>query len=181
MAGRIALVSMLFLLLAVSSQGEEFPLAPKFTLKSVDNEVVVLDSLLGKGPIVVSFWATWCKPCVAEHDRLRKIYQELKEDGLEILAISEDGPRSISRVKPFATARKLEYPVLLDPEKTVGRLYNVWAIPALFVLDEEGRIRFTHRGFKPGDEVILREELEKLLPAEQIEEKKQGAGDGETE
>jgi len=173
---KVALLSSLCSLLALPSLADEFPLAPRFTLKTVDNEVVVLDSLLGKGPIVVSFWATWCKPCAAEHDRLRKIYEELKGRGLEILAISQDGPRSVSRVKPFATGRKLQYPILLDPEKEVGRLYNISAIPALFILDGEGRIRFTHRGFKPGDEVLLREEIERLLPLEHIEEEEEEEG-----
>ncbi len=179
MAIRMALSTVLLLSLSMAAQADEFPLAQKFSLKTVDNEVAVLDSLLGRGPIVISFWATWCKPCLAEHDRLRKIYEEYREDDLEILAISEDGPRSIARVKPFAKGRKLEYPVLLDPEKRVGRLYNVSLIPALFIIDREGRIRFTHRGFKPGDEVLLREEIEELLPPEETEEDKEEEGGGE--
>lgn len=169
MPKKAALLIGLVLVLTTVSYADEFPQAPKFTSKNVDNEVVVLDSLLGKGPIVISFWATWCKFCAVELDRLREIYEELKKDGLEVLAINQDGPRTIAKVKPFAAGRKWEYPILLDPEKKVARLYAVWAIPHLFILDEEGRIRLTHRGFKPGDEVLLKEEIQKLMPPKEIE------------
>lgn len=138
-------------------------MAPSFTLRDINNHAVSLDSLLGKGPIVIDFWATWCKPCLKELDTVNEIYKKYHEKGFEVLAINHDEPRNVAKVKPFAKSRRWTFPVLLDTEGKVRRLYQVKAMPASFILDKEGRIRFTHLGFKTGDEVSLEEEIVSLL------------------
>jgi len=157
-------------------------MAPRFTLRDINNQSVSLDSLLGKGPIAIDFWATWCKPCLKELDTMNEIYKKYHERGFEILAINHDEPRNEAKVKPFVKSRRWKFPVLLDLEGNVRRLYQIKALPASFILDKEGRIRFTHQGFKTGDEAKLEEEIVSLLsplPSEDKEEEEKDSGEEE--
>lgn len=153
------------LLLPFISLGAEkkYPKALNFSLRTMDNQRVELDSLIGKGPIVITFWATWCTHCCVQLDRIKELYKRYKEQGFEILAISQDGPRTLSKVKPLVKSRGWEFKILLDPEGEVKRLYRIFAIPQTLLIDKEGRIRRHYRGFKVGDEVILEKEINALL------------------
>jgi len=158
--------------------------APGFSLKDLNKKEVVLDSLLGKGPIVVDFWATWCKPCLIELDHIRDIYKELKEKGLTVVAINEDDPRNVSKVKPLAASHRWEFQILLDPNKRVKRLYQVVAFPTTFVLDAKGNIKNKHIGYTQGSEIELKKEIEKLLLPVQAEPDttaEKGETEGETD
>jgi peroxiredoxin len=170
---KVFVLSLAIILLALTpALGEEgiereetsASIAPSFTLKDINNKEVVFDSLLGKGPIVLDFWAIWCKPCIKELDSWREIYKEYKEKGLEIVAINQDDPRNEAKVKPFVKSRRWNFPVLMDPNRKARRLYQVTAFPTTFILDLEGRIRYTHQGFKIGEESTLEEEIISLLP-----------------
>jgi peroxiredoxin len=179
----------IFLLALTPALGEEdiesketsAPIAPSFTLKDINNKEVVFDSLLGKGPVVLDFWAIWCKPCIKELDSWRELYKEYKERGLEIVAINQDDPRNEAKIKPFVKSRRWNFPVLLDPNRKVRRLYQVTAFPTTFILDSEGRIRYTHQGFKIGEESTLEEEIVSLLPPRPELEGEGENGDSEKE
>ena len=129
--------------------------APGFTLEDVDGNVVNLDSLLTKGPVLMSFWALWCKMCIKELDALRPYADEFDSLNITLLAISQDKSRSVPKVKPFATSHKWTYQVVLDPENTMRELYNVQAMPTFFIIDQNRKIVFTHQGYKPGDEETI--------------------------
>lgn len=164
----ILLLCVLLLLPLVYGEGS-LKKAPGFSLKDLNKKEVVLDSLLGKGPIVIDFWATWCKPCLVELDHIKDIYKELKEEGLTVVAINEDDPRNVSKVKPLTASRRWEFHILLDPNKQVKRLYQVVAYPTTFILDAEGSIRNKHIGYTQGSEIELKKEIEKLLLPAQSE------------
>lgn len=126
--------------------------APSFQLEDVDGNMVNLDSLLEKGPVLMSFWALWCKMCIKELDALRPYAAEFDSLNITLLAISQDKTRSVPKVKPFATSHKWTYQVVLDPENMMRELYNVQAMPTFFIIDQNKKIAFTHQGYKPGDE-----------------------------
>lgn len=129
--------------------------APSFQLEDVDGNMVNLDSLLEKGPVLMSFWALWCKMCIKELDALRPYAAEFDSLNITLLAISQDKTRSVPKVKPFATSHKWTYQVVLDPENMMRELYNVQAMPTFFIIDQNKKITFTHQGYKPGDEELI--------------------------
>ncbi len=137
-------------------------LAPDFALPSLDGKTVRLSDFRGKKGIFINFWATWCAPCRLEMPTMEKAYQEYKDRGLEVLAVSIDaGPKSV--VKNFMQELKLTFPALLDPEMEVLRLYRTFAIPASFLIDKQGIIRHREQGYRDWTEPESRKLLEAIL------------------
>lgn len=150
--------------------GERNLKAADFSLKDLKGDMIQLSQLYGKGPIVINFWATWCKPCVKELPHLNQIFLDYRDRGVEVLAISEDSPWSVSKVKSFVAGNRYEFTVLLDTNGDVQRKYGLLGVPFTFVLNPRGEILFKHFGYRPGDEVTLREEIEKALATDGGEE-----------
>jgi peroxiredoxin len=107
-----------------------------FTLVDLHGTKWTLKELTGK-VVVVNFWATWCPPCRKEMPDLETLYKRFKDQGLVILAISDEDPR---KVKPFVEREKVSYPILLDPGRKVNELFEVEGIPKSFVYDRTGKL-----------------------------------------
>jgi len=138
--------------------------APAFRAVDVDGRKVALDELLGKGPIVVDFWATWCKPCIKELPYLQRIHEQYAERGVQVLAVSIDSPKSQTQAKKFVATRGYSFRVLLDGDQEVFRkLQGKGTIPYVVVLDAEGTFRYQHTGYRPGDEKELERVVAELL------------------
>src|SRR5215475_10030191 len=133
--------------------------APSFELPALDGQRVSLANFHGKKKLVLTFWASWCGPCKTEMPILRQFYERHRQeaDRFEFLAISiDDEQRAAER---FATEMKLPFPVLLDPKSQAADLYGVDAIPALFIVNENGKVIYAHVGFDPALEFILAQKL----------------------
>jgi peroxiredoxin len=98
----------------------------QWTLKDLQNHVVL-----------VNFWATWCPPCRKEMPDLDALYQQYKDQGLVILAISDEEP---AKVSAFLAAHSVTYPILLDPGRKVNEQFHVEGIPKSFVYDKQGNL-----------------------------------------
>jgi cytochrome c biogenesis protein CcmG/thiol:disulfide interchange protein DsbE len=146
----------------VADEGEAID-APDFSLEDVDGNPVILDSLLAKGPVFMSYWALWCKMCIKELDALKPYYDEFAEMDINMLAISQDKARSVPEVKPFAQSHKWKYVVVLDPENIMRELYDVQAMPSSFIISQDKKIVFTHQGYKPGDEELIIAKMHELF------------------
>jgi len=107
-----------------------------FTLTDLEGTLWTLKDLRGK-VVLVNFWATWCPPCRKEMPDLETLYSRFKDQGLMILAISDE---DAGKVKPFVAERHLTYPILLDPGRKVNDLFQVEGIPKSFVYDRNGRL-----------------------------------------
>lgn len=142
--------------------------AQNFTLENLSGEYVDLESMLGEGPIIISFWATWCKPCMSELREYDKIYNEYKDNGLNLVGITIDSERSISKVKPLVKAKNYSFTILYDPNSEVARNFYVNNIPFSLILDKEGTIVYSHLGYQKGDELKIRSIVEELLKDEKI-------------
>lgn len=126
--------------------------APDFTLPDVAGKKVKLSDVYKDGPVIVSFWSTWCKNCPAEMKHFQRFYDKYKDQGLTVLSISIDNSRTVAKVKPWVMGNRFTFPVLLDTNNDVMRLYHVRPVPHSFVVNQKGEIVYSHVGFRPGDE-----------------------------
>jgi peroxiredoxin len=107
-----------------------------FTLTDLQGSSWTLKDLRGKVALV-NFWATWCPPCRKEMPDLEALHNRFKDQGLVILAISDEGA---AKVAPFIAGHKITYPILPDPGHRVSDLFVVQGIPKTFIYDREGRL-----------------------------------------
>ncbi len=159
--GAAAILAALLALGGAAVAAEE--IAPDFTLPDLKGEDVTLSDALADGPVVLDFWATWCKPCRKAMPKLRDLAREFADDGVTVLAVSIDDPRSRAKVASTARSLGLESPVLLDGDKTVASLYRVHSVPTTILIDRDGTVASVHRGYRDGDEAILAREIRELL------------------
>lgn len=110
--------------------------APDFTFPGLDGRSVSLSDYRGK-VVLLNIWATWCPPCVEEMPSMQRLYQTLKDEPFEILAVSVDA-RGKEAVGPFMQKYKLTFPALLDTEGSIRNLYGATGIPESFIIDQQG-------------------------------------------
>ena len=129
----------------------------------VSDETFQAEVLQSEKPVLVDFWATWCKPCVRSIPKLVELYEEFSDQGVEIIGINVDSPRNAQKVKPSARSLGITYPVLLDMNSEIMAELNVTLLPTLLLVDENDEIVMVHQGYRPGDEKFIAEEIKKLL------------------
>jgi thiol-disulfide isomerase/thioredoxin len=136
-----------------------------FELKDIENNILSYNELKGEKLTLIDFWATWCKPCNKAIPELNKIYGQFKSQGVEIIGINCDGPRSVSKVAPLSKSLQIKYPVLIDINSEIKTELNVLALPTLIIVDANDKVVLIHEGFVSGDTEIIIAEIEKLLKA----------------
>jgi cytochrome c biogenesis protein CcmG/thiol:disulfide interchange protein DsbE len=150
--------------------------APNFTLPDVGGKDVTLSELLKDGPVIVDFWATWCKPCIKAFPDLQEIFDKYRNCGLSVVAVSIDGPRSVSRVGSFIKSKGNTFTVVLDPGQEVARKFFVTSVPRTVLVNTKGEIEYAVTGYRPTNHEELQAAVAKLLPGECPEDD----GTGET-
>jgi thiol-disulfide isomerase/thioredoxin len=137
---------------------------PSVKVKNLKGSLVNIQTIENDGnPIVISFWATWCKPCKKELNTIAEVYEDWQEEtGVKLVAISIDDSRSASKVKPYVNSSGWEYEIYLDPNRDLSRSLGVSTVPHTFLLDGKGNIVWEHRGYIEGDEDELLEKIEQI-------------------
>ncbi len=135
--------------------------AQAFTLKDLKGKKVKLADYRGK-VVLVTFWATWCGPCKKEMPELQKFYEQNKDKGVEVLAVNIDDFNSRSKIKPFLDKNNLDVKVLLE-EPSELTSYNYSGIPALYVVDREGKIAHARTGYDPQLKEKLHHEIQAIV------------------
>ena len=137
---------------------------PKVDLKTLDNNTYNTSNFDNDGkPIIISFWATWCKPCIKELNNIAEVYEDWQDEtGVKVIAISIDDARNMSKVKPKVNALLWDYEVYCDPNGDFKRAMGVGAVPHTFLLDENREIVYQHTSYKDGDEYDLFKKIEAL-------------------
>ena len=137
--------------------------APNFQLADLDGRKVALAASLQQGPVLLNFWATWCKPCMEELKSIQHFYQTYSDSGMAVLTVCEDEPKTTAQVKSTVRGKRYTFPVLLDPDGEVMRAYGLSEVPGLFLIDTARTIVYRHSGYKPGDENAVEREILKCL------------------
>ena len=144
----------------------EEKVAPNFKGKTLDGKNIELKKLLGNGPVLISFWATHCKPCIQELKDMKETYEEFKEKGFEVLAINQDGPRSISKVRSLVSSLRWKYIIISDMDMKISKKYHILGIPHTVLIDKDGKVVYTHTTYRKGDDKIIKEKISELLEDE---------------
>lgn len=166
---RIILTIVATLLCGIATaQNAKFP--ANITLKTLDGKTVESSVIQNDGkPIIISFWATWCKPCNRELNAIKEVYEEWQaETGVKLVAISIDDARSASKVKPHVDGNEWEYEVYLDQNQDLKRAMNVVNVPHTFLLNGNGEIVWQHTSYVDGSEEELFELVKKVAAGEDI-------------
>ncbi len=142
------------------SHDTESQIAPNFTLKSDSGKNIRLSEQRGK-IVIINFWASWCGPCRQEMPYLEKLYKRYGKAGVVLLGINVDKDSKLA--DHFLKGLDTTFPILYDPTGTVSKQYKVRAMPTTVILDRDGKIRFTHRGYKPGYENKYKKNIRELL------------------
>ena len=156
-------------LLSLAAKPERATAGPRitpFTFKTLDNEIIHVDSLTQKGPVIITFWAMWCKPCKEEMNALAEACADPPFDATSIISVNIDTPRSLTRVKSYVSAHDIPFPCCTDPGREILRIFNTANIPFLAVLNKNREVVIKHSGYVPGDVDNLARKIEDLLKRE---------------
>jgi thiol-disulfide isomerase/thioredoxin len=137
-----------------------FP-APDFVLRTLGGGATALSQQRGK-VVVVNLWASWCGPCRLEMPVIEKVYVADRSRGLVVLAVNATYQNSEAAAQHFAQELGLSFPILLDSDSTVSRLYLLRALPSTYIVDRKGIVRTVIIG-GPMTEALLRSKVEPLL------------------
>lgn len=135
--------------------------APDFQLPDLDGEEVNLNDFQGK-PVLLNFWAGWCRPCEEEMPYLQQVYEEWSDQGLVVLTVNLGDSRS--EVNRFMQSNQLSLPVLLDTKQSLTQKYNVVGIPTTFFIDKDGIARARKIGSFRSKQAI-ETELSQIFPS----------------
>ena len=157
------LLILAMILLHAISFAQEQKTIPSVSLKTVDGKQVNTGSLGIKGPIIITFWASWCPTCKREMGTLNELYPDWKEEtGVTIVAVSVDDEKTKNNGPTLVDANGWEFMVLMDSNSDFKRAMGVSNTPHTFLINENGEVVYSRNNYAPGDEDLLYEALLKL-------------------
>ena len=150
------IISILVAAMAAAAVCQAQEISPNAIVKDLSGSSVLMGDVLKNDVVIVSFWATWCKPCQNELDALAEI-EDMWADKLRVVAISTDDARSASKVKSTVKAKMWPYEVYTDENSTLAKSLNISSIPFVMIV-ADGKTVYSHTGYTPGSERLLVED-----------------------
>jgi len=147
----------LLLMISISCLGQ----IPDVNIKTLDGSIINSSEFdNGDYPIIISFWATWCKPCKQELENIHEVYEDWQDEtGVKLIAISLDDGRNTSKIKPLVKTMGWDYEVYQDSNREFATKMGVNPIPHTFLLDKDKKIIWEHVTYSDGDEDELYEKI----------------------
>lgn len=138
---------------------------PSVQLKDLRGRTVNASQINNDGkPFVISFFATWCKPCMRELKAIAEVYPDWQEEtGMKMYIVSIDDAQNLSKVRPLVDTEGWEYDVLLDTNNDLFRALGLQTVPHVLVFDGNGQIIMNHSGYTDGSETQIIETIRKSL------------------
>jgi peroxiredoxin len=160
-AMRLALCTMLAVIASTASPAlAPATAAPDFTLHAMTGPNLQLKDQRGR-VVMVNFWATWCGPCRQEMPQLNRLYEKYRAAGFVLLGVNVDD--DASKAAEVANKLGVTFPVLLDTDKRVSKLYDLSTMPSTVIIDRDGKVRYVHRGYLTGYEDNYEKQIRELL------------------
>ena len=130
---------------------------PKVMLKDIEGKTVQTDTISNNSkPLIIAFFAIWCKPCNRELTSIDEVYDDWQQEtGVRLVAVSIDQAQNVNKVKPMVDQNGWRYEVLLDPNGEFRRSLGIQSVPYTVLLDGQGKIVYKHNGYTDGAEVEL--------------------------
>ena len=152
---------MLALFIGVSASAQSLP---NVNVENQEGKVVSTRELVDGTPMIISFWSTTCKPCIAELNAINEsLYEWLEEVDMKVVAVSVDDSRTLTRARGMAQGQGWDdFICLYDKNQDFKRAMNVASTPWVFVVDGKGNIVYSHSGYTPGSEQELFEKIAEL-------------------
>ncbi|MDH4262632.1 MAG: TlpA family protein disulfide reductase [Spirochaetia bacterium] len=130
------------------------------TLKNLQDQTVDLKEYSSK-LIVVNFWAVWCKPCVQEFPELNALYQQLKNNGVMVVAVSVSPSKE--DIQKFLDKNKVDFPVLIDENEGFANKFKVSVLPTTVLIDHENKVLYKYQGFSKKEILKMQSLIEDYL------------------
>ncbi|GAB1269628.1 TlpA disulfide reductase family protein [Aurantivibrio infirmus] len=156
----LALIMSSFAITSANAATKLEGVAPDFTLPSNKNENIRLAEQRGE-VIMINFWASWCGPCRQEMPILDELYSKYSRAGFKILGVNVDA--NVDDANKALKKIPVTFPVLFDTENKISELYDVSAMPTTIMIDRDGKMRYLHKGYKPGYEEDYRKQIQELI------------------
>jgi cytochrome c biogenesis protein CcmG, thiol:disulfide interchange protein DsbE len=153
-------------MLLVNSASGQSSSVTNLTLDELDGTTSKLSDYLRNGPVHMTFWALWCVPCKEELRALKSFAKEHADDPFTILAVNQDSPKSLAKVKAYVKSQGYPFPVILDPNTQLFQALNGQNLPFSVLIDKFGKIVSTRTGYLPGDEKEIQSDILKLITKE---------------
>jgi peroxiredoxin len=155
----LTVVALMLIAMQANAISESAP-APDFTLKSNSGKNIKLSELRGQ-VVMINFWASWCGPCRQEMPILNQLYKRYEPMGFTLLGVNveEDSAAANKVLREIP----VDFPVLYDNKNQVSETYQVRAMPSTILIDRDGKVRYLHKGYKPGYEEDYQKQVRELI------------------
>ncbi len=161
---RLFLVALVCIIAVNVSNAQNTPFPKNISVKDLKGKSVSTSTFTNNGkPVVVSFWATWCKPCIRELNAINELYEDwVDETGVKVIAVSIDDAQSKGRIPAIVTRFGWEFEIYNDANRDLFNALGGTNPPLTVLIDGKGKIVYKHASYNPGDEEELQEKIEKI-------------------
>ncbi|MBH09958.1 MAG: hypothetical protein CMG74_06305 [Candidatus Marinimicrobia bacterium] len=165
---KLTRILLLLFVVLFGKENQSVRTIPDLKINLLDGKQSSIYKLLEDGPLLIDFWATWCKPCKKVMKYLDEYHDAYAENGFKVLMINQDTPRSMGKVKSYIRSQRYTFHVAIDPNQKIAKKLNGQVMPTLILIDKDGIIRWRHQGYIPGEEIEIERQIKMLFGLNEI-------------